>query len=110
MELNDNIAKLCDELKLPTTIEEYHTVATTAAKESWTYVQFLNEILQLESSAKLIRVKTTLTKFAGFPAIKTLEQFDYNFSVGVNSKQIEELASLEFIKRNERATCRFPQK
>ena len=101
MELNDNIVKLCGELKLPTTIKEYHTVATTAAKESWTYTQFLNELLQLESSAKLLRVKTTLTKFAGFPAIKTLEQFDYNFTVGVNSKQIDELASLEFIKRNE---------
>ena len=101
MELNDNIVKLCGELKLPTTEKEYHTVATTAAKESWTYVQFLNELLSLESSAKLIRVKTTLTKFAGFPAIKTLEQFDYNFTVGVNSKQINELASLEFIKKNE---------
>ena len=58
MELNDNIVKLCGELKLPTTIEEYHTVATTAAKESWTYAQFLNELLQLESNAKLLRVNS----------------------------------------------------
>lgn len=101
MELNDNIVKLCSELNLPKTIEEYHTVATTAAKESWTYIQFLNELLQLETTAKLDRSKITLTKFAGFPAIKTLEEFDYNFTVGVNSKQINELASLEFIKKNE---------
>jgi DNA replication protein len=99
MELNDNIVKLCGELKLPTTCLLYTSVATTAAKESWTYVEFLNELLQIESSAKLLRVKTTLTKFAGFPTIKTLEQFDYNFTVGVNSKQVNELASLEFIKK-----------
>ena len=49
MELNDNIVKLCGELKLPTTEKEYHTVATTAAKESWTYVQFLNELLSLDA-------------------------------------------------------------
>ncbi len=101
MELNDNIIKLCDELNLPITKEEYHTIATTAAKESWTYAQFLNELLQLETTAKLLRSKTILTKFAGFPAIKTLEEFDYNFTVGVNSKQINELASLAFVKKNE---------
>ena len=69
MELNENIVKLCTELKLPTMIEEYHTVATTAAKESWTYVQFLNELLKLETIAKLDRSKKTLIKFAGFPVI-----------------------------------------
>ena len=29
------------------------------------------------------------------------KQFDYSFSVGINRKQIEELATLTFIKRNE---------
>lgn len=33
--------------------------------------------------------------------IKTLEQFDYNFTVGINRRQIEELANLGFIKRHE---------
>ncbi len=38
---------------------------------------------------------------AGFPTIKTLEQFDFDFTVGVNRRQIEELSTLEFIKRKE---------
>ncbi len=101
MELNNNITKLCHELKLSTITEQYHTIATTAAKESWTYTQFLHELLQLEETARMQRSKKMLTKFAGFPAIKTLEGFDYNFTVGVNSKQIDELASLEFIKKHE---------
>jgi DNA replication protein DnaC len=101
MELNEKIVSCCKELKLPTTIEQYHTLATTAAKENWTYTQFLNEVLQTEVTARLNNSKKILTKFAGFPAIKTLQGFDYNFTVGVNSKQINELASLEFIKRNE---------
>ena len=101
MELNETIINYCNELKLPTTKEQYHTIANLAAKESWTYTQFLNEVLKTEVTTRLDNSKKMLTKFAGFPAIKTLEEFDYNFTVGVNSKQINELASLQFIKRNE---------
>lgn len=101
MELTQNIINYCNELKLSTTKEQYPNIANTAAKENWTYAQFLNEILQTEVITRLDNSKKMLTKFAGFPAIKTLEHFDYNFTVGVNSKQIEELALLEFIKRNE---------
>ena len=101
MELNDNIKYLCSELKLPNVSEVYHTVASTAAKENWTYTQFLNEVLQIEVNNRLENSKKILTKFASFPTIKTLEEFDYNFTVGVNSKQINELASLEFVKRAE---------
>ena len=101
MELEQEIATLCKALKLSTVANEFHTIATTAAKESWQYSQFLHELLKLENNSRMDRSKNTLTKLAGFPAIKTLEQFDYTFSVGVNRKQIEELASLSFIKRNE---------
>jgi DNA replication protein DnaC len=101
MELEQEITTLCKTLKLSTVASEFHTIATTAAKESWQYSQFLHELLKLENNSRMARSKNTLTKLAGFPAIKTLEQFDYTFSVGVNRKQIEELASLSFIKRNE---------
>jgi DNA replication protein DnaC len=101
MELEQEIVTLCKALKLSTVANEFHTITTTAAKESWQYSQFLHELLKLENNSRMDRSKNTLTKLAGFPAIKTLEQFDYTFSVGVNRKQIEELASLSFIKRHE---------
>ena len=53
MELNDNIKSLCSELKLPTTSNEYHTIASTASKENWTYTQFLNEVLEIEVRNRL---------------------------------------------------------
>ncbi|WP_457746979.1 IS21-like element helper ATPase IstB [Sulfurimonas sp.] len=101
MELEQQIFTLCKALKLSTVANKFHAVATTAAKESWQYTQFLHELLVLENNSRMDRSKSTLTKLAGFPAIKTLEQFDYTFSVGVNRKQIGELASLSFIKRHE---------
>ena len=42
-----------------------------------------------------------LTRIAGFPAIKTLDDFDYNFALGVKRQIIEGLGSLSFIARNE---------
>ena len=44
MELHDNILDSCRELKLSTTPEQYHTLGATAAKESWTYAKFLDEV------------------------------------------------------------------
>src|SRR5260221_11346553 len=40
-------------------------------------------------------------RVAGFPAIKTLDQYDFNFATGAPRKQIMELASLAFIQRAE---------
>jgi DNA replication protein DnaC len=42
-----------------------------------------------------------LTRFAGFPGIKTLDDFDFSFAQGVNRKQIMELSSLGFIEKLE---------
>jgi len=101
MEIETKIVSLCKALKLPHIAEEFHGIAATAAKENWQYIQFLHELLKIEYERKMDRSIKTLTKFASFPMIKTLEQFDYSFSVGVNRKQIEELSTLGFIKRNE---------
>ena len=101
MELNINIEQLCEELKLTSIQEHYNEKSLLAAKESWNYSQYLHELLELEFNNRMNRSKHTLTKLAGFPAIKTIEQFDYSFTIGVNSKQIEELASLAFVKKHE---------
>lgn len=101
MEINANIEILCKELGLLTIHEEYHGISTIAAGENWSFVQFLEEVLRIEVEQRLARSKSTLIKFASFPAIKTLEQFDYGFSIGVNRKQVEELSHLGFIKKHD---------
>lgn len=101
MQINANIESLCKELGLGILQEQYHNISTTAASEGWNFTQFLEEVLRIEAQERLQRSKATLIKFASFPAIKTLEQFDYGFSIGVNRKQIEELSNLGFIKKCE---------
>ena len=101
MALNTHIETLCKELQLSTINDVHHEIANRAAKEGWKYGEYLYEILKLEANNRAIRSRATLTKMAGFPTIKTLEQFDFNFTVGVNRRQIEELSTLEVIKRIE---------
>jgi DNA replication protein DnaC len=101
MALNENIEELCKELQLPMLSEHHHVLSNRAAKEGWKYSEYLYEILKLEADNRATRSRATLTKLAGFPTIKTLEQFDFDFTVGVNRRQIEELSTLEFVKRKE---------
>ena len=81
--------------------EHHHELSNRAAKEGWKYSEYLYEILKLEADNRAARSRATLTKLAGFPTIKTLQQFDFDFTVGVNRRQIEELSTLEFVKRKE---------
>ncbi|MCD6190361.1 MAG: IS21-like element helper ATPase IstB [Sulfurimonas sp.] len=101
MALNENIENFCKELQLPMLNEHHHALSNRAAKEGWKYSEYLYEILKLEADNRASRSRATLTKLAGFPTIKTLEQFDFDFTVGVNRRQIEELSTLEFVKRKE---------
>lgn len=101
MALNTNIETLCKELQLPTFSDNHHELGNRAAKEGWKYSEYLYEMLKIEADNRAKRSRATLTKMAGFPTIKTLEMFDFDFTVGVNRRQIEELSTLEFIKRNE---------
>jgi DNA replication protein DnaC len=101
MELNTNIETICKELQLPMFQEMHHELANRAAKEGWKYSEYLYEVLKVEAENRAKRSRATLTKMAGFPTIKTLEQFDFDFTIGVNRRQIEELSTLEFIKRKE---------
>lgn len=40
-------------------------------------------------------------KLASFPAVKTLDDFDFSFATGVPKRQVQELSSLSFIERAE---------
>src|SRR5437763_895706 len=54
-----------------------------------------------DRESRRARTREMFARVAGFPAIKTLDQFDFNFATGAPRKQIMELASLAFIERAE---------
>ena len=49
-----------------------------------------------------------LTRIAGFPALKTLESYDFAFASGAPRQQIQELAGLGFVERSENVVLLGP--
>lgn len=97
----ERMLALCDSLNLPFVAQNSVGAAQEAAAQESAYSDFLEALLKAEVAGRQVRKQSMLTRLAGFPAIKTLEEFDYSFAAGVKRSQIDELAGLAFVERNE---------
>ena len=61
-----------------------------------------------ERESRRARAREMFARVAGFPAIKTLDQYDLGFATGAPRKQIMELASLAFVERAENVVLLGP--
>lgn len=106
---HDRIASLARELRLNALPDLYGPIAQAAAKrEDTSYADFLEDILRAEREARRARSREILTRTAGFPALKTLESYDFAFATGAPRQQIQELASLGFVERAENVVLLGP--
>jgi len=93
--------ELCNELRLGGIAAQYTVLAQRAAEQQLSFTDFAEELLIAERESRRARARELFARVAGFPAIKTLDQYDFNFATGAPRKQIMELASLAFIERAE---------
>lgn len=98
---HERIAALCEELKLASLAEQYSPVAQTCAQKESSFADFLEDLLRAEREARRARSREMLARTAGFPAIKTLDDYDFSFAAGAPKALIQELASLSFVERRE---------
>src|SRR5690606_27302357 len=70
-----------------------------AAKKKRSFIDYLEAVLAAEAQLRDERRREVLMRLAGCPAVKTLEQFDFEAAAGV--PRIQELAGLAFIERRE---------
>ncbi|WP_439641856.1 IS21-like element helper ATPase IstB [Nevskia sp.] len=105
---HDRILEACQALKLDALIDAYPQLAAKAVSNQLTFPGFLESLLKSELSARQARSRSVLTKLAGFPIIKTLEEFDYTFAHGVTKKTIQELSGLSFVERAENVVLLGP--
>jgi DNA replication protein DnaC len=81
--------------------ETLPAVLTEAAKEEWTYLEFLDRVLQREvDSQQSKRVRMGL-QIAHFPNVRTLEEFDFCLQPSVDERLIRELATGNFLAHGE---------
>src|SRR5215475_929014 len=106
---HERITALAQELRLQALPDLYGAVAQSAAKrKDASYADFLEEVLKGERDARRVRAREMLTRTAGFPALKTLEAYDFAFASGAPRQQIQELAALGFVERGENVVLLGP--
>lgn len=105
---HERIDAYCQSLKLHGLMQSYRSLAGEAASKDWNFLDFLEHSLAQERDTRQVRSRQTLVRMAGFPTIKTLDDYDYSFAVGAPKKVIEELATLRFVDRCQNAVLLGP--
>ena len=70
-----------------------------AEEKEMTYIEFLHTVLIKEIQSRAERAKTRRIKEAGFPYIKTLEDFDLSFQTSITERQIKQLSEFTWIEQ-----------
>jgi DNA replication protein DnaC len=101
MTQDNRIIDLCDQLGLEPMKLNYAHLAQEAVTAQKSFSDYFESLLTTEWEHRQTRSRNTLVKLAGFPVIKTIDDYDFKFAVGAPKKLIHELTSLSFIERNE---------
>lgn len=97
----ERLKGLCEQLHLLHVPDQLAHLGQLAAKRELGYLEFLEHVLKGESLSRIERTRAMLTRLAGFPVIKTLDEFDFEFAGGVPKAVVQELGSLAFVERCE---------
>ena len=81
--------------------ETIASVLSQAAKEQWTYLEFLDQILGREVDAKQGKRIQMGMQIAHFPCVRTIEGFDFSFQPSADERLIRELSTGNFIAHGE---------
>ncbi len=83
-------------------------MAGDPVNEKWRFMEYMENVLEHERDTRQVRSRQTLVRMAGFPTVKTLDEYYYGFAVGAPRKLIDELATLRFIERCQNAVLLGP--
>ena len=88
-------------LKLPTFLREYDKQARQCAAEGVDHVRYLVRLTELELIDRERRMVERRIRMAKFPAVKSLDSFDFKAMPSLNKMMVLELARCEYIERRE---------
>jgi DNA replication protein DnaC len=85
------------QLKLPTVLREYEKVAAEAAREGQDHVRYLLRLVELELIDRERRMVERRIRAARFPAVKSVDTFDFTAIPSLNKPLVLELARCEYV-------------
>ena len=95
-------------LKLPTVLREYEKLARECARDGIDHSRYLLRLIELELIDRERRMVERRIKAARFPAVKSLDSFDFSAIPKLNKMQVLELARCEWIDRRENVIALGP--
>jgi DNA replication protein DnaC len=93
----DNLTRL----RLGHVAERIDAMLSEAAKKDSTYLDFLDAVLSEELASKQRKRIAMHVQIAHFPAVKTLDDFDFKFQPSLDQKLVRELATGRYIANAE---------
>ena len=88
-------------LRLGRIVDQLDALLSDAARGEPTYLDFLDAILREEVGAKQRKRIAMGIQIAHFPAVKTLDDFDFKFQPSVDQKLVRELAVSRYVANAE---------
>ena len=84
-------------LRLGAVAQRLDGILSQAARAEPTYLDFLDQVLAEETEAKQKKRVAMGIQIAHFPAVKTLDEFEFKFQPSIDAKLVRELATGRFI-------------
>jgi len=98
--VGERLPYLLSALKAPRIAERLAATAERAREEQWPYEQFLETLCEAEVFAREASGARTRTRTAGFPAHKTLEDFDFTAQPSAERPLVMHLAQLAWVEEH----------
>jgi DNA replication protein DnaC len=96
--VGERLPYLLGKLKAPRVLQRLEQTAERARAEQWPYEQFLETLLEAEVFARDASGARMRVRHAAFPALKTLEDFDWSAQPAAEKPLVLHLAQLAWIE------------
>ena len=97
----ERLSRVLKSLKLTVFAEEYENLARQCAAEGLGHARFLLRLAEAEVAERQRRLAARLVKEAQFPAIKSLDSFDFAALPGLDRRRVLQLAGCDYVARAE---------
>ena len=100
--MNDSLENLQDyfkQLRLTETSHELPNLLRKAEQASWTYREFVQEIVLYELKKREEKSIEKRMKWAKFPYLKTLKEFDLSEQTSLSQRQLNQLEELNWMEK-----------
>lgn len=99
MNQTDNIKAYCSRLKLSYIQQRLSSIILKAQEEQPTYIDFLSDVLRMESELREENTRAMRVKMSRIPARHDLDGYDFNFVSGISQRQLNELRKLTWLEQ-----------